>query len=103
MLIGSTTNKPNVDAVRRIKRALCETLDIPADSIVTVTQLACLEQECAPLETVFGWLRPGEPHLQHRVHKPTEDIVAEDLHQVGVAWGFSVDVSVFDLYLKERK
>ena len=52
MLIGSSSNKPSLENVRRIKKALRTALDLPEDAMVTVTQLACLEEDCAPLETV---------------------------------------------------
>lgn len=96
MLIGTTTNKPNLHAVRRIKRSLHEALELPEDALITVTQLACLEQDCAPLETVIGLLRPGMPQLQHKIHKPTDSIDSNDLVQVGMAWGFSLDISSFN-------
>lgn len=89
MLIGDASKRPQLEHVRRIKRALREALDLPDDATVTVSQLACLEEACAPLETVIGLLRPGSPQRQHRVHKPTDDIDAQDLAQVCEAWGFA--------------
>jgi hypothetical protein len=96
MLIGSGSKKPNLDAVRRIKRSLHVALDLPEDALVTVAQLACLEEDCAPLETVIGLLRPDAPQLQHKVHKPTDAVDAEDLMEVCEAWGFSVSISLFN-------
>jgi hypothetical protein len=90
MLIGHTSKKPNLELVRRIKQALRETLELPEDATITVTQLACLEEACAPLETVIGLLRAGAPQLQYKVHKATDAINAGDLEQVCKAWGFDV-------------
>jgi len=101
MLIGNASKKPNLHVVRRIKRALHEALELPEDALITVAQLACLEEDCAPLETVIGLLRPGTPQLQHKVHKPTDVINAEDLVQVCSAWGFSVPQSSFNTLLNE--
>lgn len=101
VLIGSGSKKPNLQAVRRIKRALHEALELPGDALITVAQLKCLETGCAPLETVFGLLRPGAPQLQHKVHKPTDAIDAEDLTQVCSAWGYSVPQELFNTFLNE--
>jgi len=102
MLIGGASKKVNLHVVRRIKRALHEALQLPQDTMITVTQLACLEEDCAPLETVIGLLRPGSPPLQHKVHKSTEFIDTRDLVEVCEAWGFSVQFSALDSILKER-
>ena len=90
MLIGSSSRKPNLERVRRLKRALRDALELSEDATVTVSELACLEEDCAPVETVFGLLRPGAPQLQHKVHKPTDSIDAQDLVEVCAAWGFDV-------------
>ena len=57
MLIGKSSKRPSLEKVRRIKRALHENLPFQEDTIITVTQLACLEEGCAPVETVIGLLR----------------------------------------------
>lgn len=101
MLIGNSSKRPNLQAVRRIKRGLHDALELPEDALITVTQLACLEEECAPLETVFGLLRPGVPQLQHKVHKETDAVDAEDLMEVCKAWGFSVVPSTIEAVFKE--
>jgi len=101
MLIGSSSNRPNLKLVRRIKTVLRQVLELPEDAMITVTQLACLEEDCAPLETVIGLLRSGSPQLQHKVHKETDAIDAGDLLQVCEAWGFSVQISAIESILKE--
>ena len=101
MLIGSSSKRPSLQAVRRIKHALGEALDLPEDAILTVTQLACLEEDCAPLETVIGLLRSGAPQLQFKVHKPTEAIDAADLLEACQSWGFSAEISTLESKLKE--
>jgi hypothetical protein len=102
MLIGHSVNNPSLQCVRRLKRALREVLQLPEDAMVTVTQLACLEQDCAPLETVIGLLRPGEPQRQFRLHKPTEAVDAHDLAQVCVAWGVSVQENALTSYFDQE-
>ena len=102
MLIGHSSKKPSLTIVRRIKHTLHAALNLPEDAIITVAQLACLEEECAPLETVIGLLQPNVPQLQHRVHKPTNDLNAEDLTQVCEAWGYTIPNALIDSLFKEN-
>ena len=44
MLIGNASKKPNVETVRRIKRALHTALALSEEATITVAQLACLEE-----------------------------------------------------------
>ena len=101
MLIGKSPKKPNLETVRLLKRALREALELSDDATVTVTELACLEEDCAPVETAFGLLRPGAPQLQHKVHKPTDGIDAQDLMEVCAAWGFDVPIAALTSLTKE--
>ena len=57
MLIGTSPRYPNLERARRIKKALREALSLSDDMTVTVTELACLEEGCAPVETVIGLMR----------------------------------------------
>ncbi|MEN0061186.1 MAG: hypothetical protein AAGA48_03495 [Myxococcota bacterium] len=59
MLIGRPSKRPNLETIRRIKRTLREALELPEDATITVSELTCLEEGCAPVETVFGLLRPN--------------------------------------------
>ena len=101
MLIGNSAKKPSLTTIRRIKSTLREALNLGEDSVVTVTQLACLETDCAPLETVFGLLQPGTTQLQYKVHKATEDIHADDLMQVCEAWGYDIKRTMIEPLFQE--
>ena len=70
MLIGKSSQRPNLETVRRIKRVLIAALELPEDAIITVSQLACMEEDCAPLETVIGLLRPSCLSFSTRSIKP---------------------------------
>ena len=87
MLIGHAAKRPSLAAVRRIKRVLRDALDLPEDATITVTQLACLEEDCAPLETVIGLLRPGLPSVQQTVHKATDDLGTNNSRRSAERWG----------------
>ena len=102
MLISTSPRRPNLERARRIKKALREALRLSDDMTVTVTELACLEEGCAPVETAIGVLRPDAPQLQYKVHKPMDAVHAEDLVQVCAAWGFDVEAPVLAPLLEEE-
>ncbi len=102
MLLGTSSKKPSLQTVRRIKASLRQALALDDDAIITVTQLACLEEDCAPLETVIGLLRPGMPQLQHKIHKPTDTITPNDLVDVAEAWGYNVENPLLHRLFKEN-
>lgn len=103
MLIGWSSKKSDLGRARRIKRALRDALDLSEDAMVTVTELACLEEGCAPVETVFGLLRPHAPPLQHKLHKPMDAVGAEDLMQVCMGWSFDVQAAAFTPFAQENQ
>ncbi len=102
MLINTSSRRPNRERVRHIKEALRGALSLPDGTTVTVTELACLEEGCAPIETVVALLRPNAPPLQHKLHKPTDAVDAEDLVQVCKAWGFDVQIPKLAPLLQEN-
>ena len=102
MLFNTSPRRPNRERVRHIKEALRAALSLPDGTTVTVTELACLEEGCAPIETVVALLRPDAPPLQHKLHKPTDAVDAEDLVQVCKAWGFDVQTPILVSLLQEN-
>ncbi len=102
MMINTSRRRPNLERVRRIKKALREALRLSNDATVTVTELACLEEGCAPVETVIGLLRPDAPQLQYKLHKPMDAVDAKDLVQVCKAWGFDVRMPILAHLLREN-
>ena len=101
MLINTSPRRTNRERVRHIKNALREAMSLSDDATISVTELACLEQGCAPVETVFALLRRDAPPLQHKLHKSTDAVDAEDLVQVCAAWGFDVQRSTLEPLLQE--
>ena len=101
MLINTSPRHPNLERARRIKKALREALRLSDDMTVTVTELACLEEGCAPVETAIGLLRPDAPQLQCKLDKPMDAVDAEDLVQVCTAWGFNAETPVLAPLLQE--
>ena len=102
MLIGSSSQKPSLHMIRRIKTTLHKALNLPDDATITVAQLVCLEEACSPLETVIGLLQPTRPQQQHKIHKATDHIDANDLVDVCEAWGFTIQKTVITSIFKEN-
>jgi len=94
MLINTSPRRPDRERVRYIKEALREALSLSDDMTVTVTELACLEEGCPPVETVIGLLRPDAPQLQCKLHKPIDAIDTTDLVRVCRTWGFDAPAAV---------
>ena len=101
MIFGNQLPKPDLKRIRLIKRALYNVLQLQKGTIVTLSELACLGADCAPIKTSFGLLRANEMPLQHVIHKCIEDITTEDLVQVSFAWGFKVQRSDFELFFDQ--
>ena len=102
MLIGQRGRKPNLDKIRHIKQVLRDSLDLPEDATITLTELACMEEDCPPVETVFGLLRSDAPQLQHKVHKTTEEVDADDLLEICKAWGFGPPADAFESFVNDN-
>ena len=93
MLIGEKKKKPNLVRLQKIKQLLSKILDLPEASMITVNQLSCYEEGCPPVETVVALLQPGLTALQHKIHKPVDQLQVNDLVKICEDWGFNVDQS----------
>jgi len=47
-LLSQSRTKPNLDQIRKIKSTLRQALKLTEEDTITVTELACLEEDCAP-------------------------------------------------------
>ena len=102
MLIGNAGNKPDLRNIRRIKATLKAVLNLSDEATITVSQIACLEVDCAPLETVIGLLRPNAPQRQFKVYKETNAVDARDLMKVCQSWGTDIQLSVIETSFQEN-
>jgi hypothetical protein len=57
-----------------IKTWIRELLELPDDTPVSVTELACRDPGCPDIETVIGVLEPGRPVRTIRVHASLVEI-----------------------------
>ena len=102
MLVGGSKPKTNLDMVRKIKGTLEKALSLPDSATISITELACLEEGCPPVETIVVLLQAGSNPLQHKFHKSAGEFKAADLVEVSVRWGFPVDADLFNNFDKEK-
>jgi hypothetical protein len=101
MLTKNSKPKINLEKVGQIKNFLKTALSISDNSTISVTQLACLEKGCPPIETVVALLQPGSNPLLHKLHKSVDEIQASDLIEISIRWGIPVEIDAFDKFNKE--
>ena len=102
MLIGGSKPKTSLDMVRKIKGTLEKALSLPDSATISITELACSEEGCPPIETVVALLQAGSNPLQHKFHKPAGEFKAADLVEVSVRWGLPFDADLFNNFDKEK-
>lgn len=66
------------DVTDRLRRWVRVVAGLGEDDVVTVTQLACRDSGCAPVETVLAVLRPGAP-LHRTLPLPAEQVSVADV------------------------
>jgi len=54
------------------------TIGVDDQRSVVVTELACTEPGCPPIETVVGLLGPGA-QTQYKLHKPVAEVTEADV------------------------
>ena len=79
--------KPDRQRLRWLKESLQLALGLSGDEVITVSELNCLEEGCAPLEIVVGLLRGDGSQLQHKLHKPLAEVTDADLLLICRTWG----------------
>jgi len=67
------------EARERIREGVQRLLGLEEEVPILVTELACQEEGCPPIETVIAILTtPGQPR-QFKIHRPMVDLTHEDL------------------------
>jgi hypothetical protein len=67
------------DAARRIKTWAREILDPDGAATVLVSELACSEPGCPPVETVVALLRGPGDTVKYTIHRPSAEITRADV------------------------
>lgn len=79
MFERATPDAKRSEAIRYIKALARELMHAQDDDAVMVTELACTEPGCPPVETVIALLRAGAPPRQLKVHKAIPEVTREDV------------------------
>jgi hypothetical protein len=62
-----------------LKQSVRRLLDLDDDTTVMVSQLACSEPGCPPLETVIAVLPMDGPPRRWTLHRPADQVTEDDL------------------------
>ena len=83
-MLGMFDNeRPNPEAVERVKAYFVERFALPDDTLVSLAELRCHEPGCPPIETAIT-ARGADGDMQDwRIHKKIEDIAREDVDALG--------------------
>lgn len=85
MDLFSRKAKPNAEHVARVKAWVQQSMSISPPSTVMVTELACQEPDCPPIETIIAVL-DGTTQRKHSLHKAVSDVTAEDVRAIATRW-----------------
>jgi len=75
-------NPARRERVREVKRWVEESLGLPAEAAVMVTELACSEPGCPPVETVVALLQAKQAPLQEKTHRAVLDLNRAEVEQL---------------------
>lgn len=77
--IPNNADEPDRSGPARVRTWARELWRLGDQDTVVVTELACSEPGCPPLETVVLIAAAGRPTVQHKLHLPAVDVCLEDL------------------------
>jgi hypothetical protein len=78
-LIPNNMSGSDRTALARVRAWARELWRLGGEDSVVVTELACSEPGCPPLETVVLIAAVDRPTVQHKLHLPAADVRLEDL------------------------
>lgn len=77
--LGGRSDPAQTNKITEIKTWVRELLPLAPETSILVTELACTEPGCPPLETVVAVLKgPGE-NVQQKIHRSVVEITKEDI------------------------
>lgn len=78
----SSRNARSSQRATEIKAQVAAELKLDEGATVMVSELACAEEGCPPVETVIAIFRPAMEKLQFRLHRPMAEVTAHDIHEM---------------------
>ena len=82
MDIFSSRGPRSSERSNEIKAQVVALLGLGGEATVMVTELACMEEGCPPVETIIAVFRPAMEKLQFRLHRPISEITAHDIEEM---------------------
>ena len=82
MDIFSSRSPRSSERTNEIKAQVATALNLDEEATVMVSELACMEEGCPPVETVIAVFRPAMGKLQFRLHRPIAEITAHDIEEM---------------------
>lgn len=82
MDLFSSRGPRSSERANEIKAQIAAELGLDEETIVIVSELACMEEGCPPVETVIAVFRPAMEKLQFRLHCSMTEITAHDIQQM---------------------
>jgi hypothetical protein len=70
------------DHTSEIKAQITAALGLNDEATIMVSELACMEEGCPPIETVIAVFRPAMEKIQFRLHRPIAEITTHDIEQM---------------------
>jgi hypothetical protein len=81
MTLPGTGPRPDGAATARVKAWTSAALRPDDTRTILVTELACTEPDCPPVETVIAVLGDGEPQ-RWKLHKPVAAVTRDDVRDL---------------------
>jgi hypothetical protein len=81
-IFASRGSRDSSKCANAIKAQVAAELALDEEATVLVTELACMEEGCPPIETVIAVFHPKMPKLQFRVHRPMSEITTRDIQKL---------------------
>jgi hypothetical protein len=82
MDIFSSRSSRSSEKANEIKVQVAAELGLDEQGTVMVSELACMEEGCPPVETVIVVFRSAMPKLQFRLHCAIAEITVHDIQKV---------------------
>ena len=82
MDLFSSRNPRSSERANEIKEQVAAILGLDEEATVMVSELACMEEGCPPVETIIAVFRAGMDKLQFRLHRPISEITTHDIEEM---------------------
>ncbi len=79
-MLGSVKKSPeHLQALDRVKEWTRQRFQLPEDTVILVSEVACSLPGCPPLETVATFWTADDKRHHFKLFKPVQEVVYDDL------------------------